>query len=343
MKPESFIDFLDAYGAANPPSMVYEEREDFAAWQGRFRKALGSLRGPVPDRVAPNVEIVETTKGEGHARHLLRIPVTAFSTLVAYLLVPDGMSDGEKRPGLIVSHGHATYGMDSVCGVRGMDEGDNARRAYALFAAQAGYVVLAPAWWGWAGRDGHLDRVGQRDRCNTIQIAAAKYGMNVIDLHIQDGQAALDALSARPEVAADRVGCIGNSYGGRTTMWLTVFDERIKACVPSGCMNHFRERSLKLSSCGIQYPFGLLRYGDVPEVFGLIAPRPMQLQVGEQDGLITPSDRDAMEATVRRAYRLLGAEENFDYAKHPEGHLLLWDLAAPFLKKHLQRPATTPA
>ena len=59
---------------------------------------------------------------------------------------------------------------------------------------------------------------------------------------------AIDALCNRPEVDATRIGCIGNSYGGRTTMWLTICDERIQACVPAGCMNTFRERSLKLSS-----------------------------------------------------------------------------------------------
>ena len=118
-------------------------------------------------------------------------------------------------------------------------------------------------------------------------------------------------------------------------MWLTIFDDRIKACVPAGCMNTFRERSLKLSSCGIQYLPGILQYGDVPELFSLIAPRPMQLQAGEGDSLITPADRDAMETKVRSAYCLLDAEANFDYVLHPEGHLLRWDLAAPFLKRHL--------
>jgi dienelactone hydrolase len=161
------------------------------------------------------------------------------------------------------------------------------------------------------------------------------YGINVIDLHIQDGQAAIDVLASLPEVDADRIGCIGNSYGGRTTMWLTIFDERIKACVPAGCMNTFRERSLKLSSCGIQYLPGILQYGDVAEVFSLIAPRPMQLQAGAQDSLITPSDRDEIAATVRRAYGLLDVNANFDYVLHPERHLLLWDKVAPFLEKHL--------
>jgi hypothetical protein len=119
------------------------------------------------------------------------------------------------------------------------------------------------------------------------------------------------------------------------TMWLAIRDERIRACVPAGCMNTFRERSQKLGSCGIQYPFGLLRIGDVPELLSLIAPRPMQLQAGEGDALITPADRDAIEACVRRAYGAAGAEAGFDYVLHGHGHVLEWTAAARFLAAHL--------
>jgi dienelactone hydrolase len=166
-------------------------------------------------------------------------------------------------------------------------------------------------------------------------MAAAPYGVNALDLHIQDGQAAVDVLAARPEVDAERIACIGNSYGGRMTMWLTIFEERIRACVAAGCMNNYRERSLQLASCGIQHHFGILRYGDIPELFSLITPRPLQLHTGEEDPLIPHKERDEMEATVRRSYQLLNAEDNFCYVKHPEGHIMLWELVAPFLQKHL--------
>jgi dienelactone hydrolase len=332
---ESFADFLASYGERHPPEMRYREGADFARWQAGFRAKLAQLLGPLPERVAPDVTVVETATESDHTRHLLHIPVNPFSMLVAYLLVPHHLPEGEKRPALLVSHGHAPYGIDSLCGVRGMDEGDGDRRAYALFAVQSGYVALVPAWWGWTGRDGHLDLIGRRDKCNVVQMAASMYGLNVLSLHIQDAQATLDVLASQPEVDAARIGCIGNSYGGRTSMWFTLFDERIRACVASGCMNTFRERSLKLSSCGIQYLPGLLQYGDVHELFSLIAPRPLQLQAGEQDPLITPSDRDAVEGTVRRAYQRLGAEENLNYVLHGEGHLLLWEQARAFLDRHL--------
>jgi len=335
MQQHSFIDFLDAYGAAHPPEMRYCEGEGFAGWRAGLRAKLEELRGPVPERVEPTVEIVEAIEEPDHTRYVLEIAVSAYSTLPAYLLVPHGMQPGEKRPGLLVSHGHCTYGVDGICGVAGMDEGDNQQRAYALSAVRSGYIVIAPAWWGWQGRKGHLERVGARDKCNVAQFAASMYGLNVLDLHIQDARAAIDILAARPEVDAKRMGCMGNSYGGRTAMWFTIFDERIAACVASGCMNTFRERSLKLSSCGIQFPHGLLRYADVHELFCLIGPRPLQLQAGKQDPLITPADRDEIERTVRGAYQQLGSEENLDYALHEEGHLLIWDLAEPFLRRHL--------
>tara|TARA_A100001037_G_scaffold240749_1_gene220742 strand:- start:2657 stop:2812 length:156 start_codon:yes stop_codon:yes gene_type:complete len=51
--------------------------------------------------------------------------------------------------------------------------------------------------------------------------------MNVTDLQIQDGQAAIDVLADHPNVDGKQIGCIGNSYGERTTMWLTLFDQRI--------------------------------------------------------------------------------------------------------------------
>lgn len=337
MKAHDFTGFLKDFGEVFPPSLRYDEGMDIREWQREFRAAMDALRGPLPERAPLDVDTVEIIPEAGFARHRLQIRVSDISTLPAYLLVPDGLSPGEKRPGLIVSHGHAAHGIDSICGVRGLDCEEAVRRAYALHAVRAGYVVLTPSWWGWTGRDGHVTpRIkGGEDMCNRIQMAASMYGLSVLSLHIQDGQAALDVLTSRPEVDAERIGCIGNSYGGRTTMWLTVYDSRIRAAVASGCMNTFRERSLKLSACGIQYLPGMLRYGDVPEVLSLIAPRPLQLQAGQQDNLLTPADRDAMERVIRRAYRQHHAEDQFDYVLHPDIHIMLWEPAERFLRRHL--------
>lgn len=331
----SFVEFLRKYGQKHPPRMCSRDSDDIAGWARSFRTKLDELRGSVPDRVERDVEIVESVELETHTRHLLRIPVNEFCDLPAYLLIPRGVEKTQKRPGLLALHGHATYGMESIAGLDNPETREFPTRNYGRKAVEGGFVVMIPAWWGFPGRDRHAELIGSRDKCNVIQMAAGMYGLNVLSLHIQDAQAALDALIRCGQVDADRIGCMGNSYGGRMSMWAAVFDQRIKACVASGCMNTFRERSLKLSSCGIQYFPGLLQYGDVADVFALIAPRALQLMAGEKDHLLNEADREEMYETLRRVYRALGAEENLDYALHPEGHVFIWELAERFLRKHL--------
>ena len=57
-KGQSFAHFLQAYGEANAPRLVYRGGADFGRWQKRFRAAVTRLRGPVPERVAPVAEVL---------------------------------------------------------------------------------------------------------------------------------------------------------------------------------------------------------------------------------------------------------------------------------------------
>ena len=332
---DAFHDFLQRLGDARPPQLAYDDACDVPAWQARLREKVRELLGPVPDRVAAEAECVETVEQPDHVRQLLMIPVSAISRVPAYLLLPRDLAPGERRAGVIVLHGHGKHGIDQMAGVRLGDKPDAADRCYALNAVRAGHVVITPCWWGWDQRDGHVELARGQDKCNKIQIAANMYGLNVLALHMQDAAAAIDVLLARPEVDPARVGCLGHSYGGRTTMWLSILDNRIKAVVAGGCMNTFRERSLKLASCGVQYPFGILRYADVPELLSLIAPRPLQLQAGEQDPLINERDREHIRATVGRVYERLGVADRFEYHQQPGGHILDWPAAEQFLQRRL--------
>lgn len=328
---ESFVDLLAGYGARYTPELAWTDDQDPIAWSQRFRAALQTLRSRLPERVELVPEILDETDAGSHLRRRVRLPVSDVDALVGYLLLP---KTAGRHAAVIASPGHVTLGMETTAGVRFAADSDQGRQ-YGLFAVEAGYVVFIPAWWGWAGRDGHVERVGGRDKCNVIQMAASMYGLNVIDLHIQEAAAAVDYLVSLPEVDPARVGCLGNSYGGRTAMWMAIFDDRLRATIASGCMNTFRERSLKLSSCGIQYPHGLLRYGDVPELFALLAPRALQLQAGDADGLLNQPDRDAIAAVAQSVYRRRGAEAALELAYHGGGHYLDWSLAEPFLARHL--------
>ena len=336
MQQQSFLEFIRAHGEAKPPELRYRPGGDFAAWRSLFIERIGELLGPVPPRVEPTLTVSSTTHLEDHVRHEACLEVSELMRVPVYLLVPGDLAEGERRPGVVALHGHIAYGAQTVAGLDNEEVADKPYRAVGLHAVRSGYVVLAPACWGWPGRDGHVAEVpAGRDKCNAIEIAAQMYGLNLLALHLQDAQACLDLLARRPEVDDDRLGCIGNSTGGRMAMWLAALDERVQACVAAGCMNTFRERSLKLRACGIQYPPGLLRLADVPEVFAAIAPRALQLQADYDDPILNRADIDAIHATVRSAYGDAGAADRLDFVAHHEGHRMVWERAAPFLREHM--------
>jgi len=336
MSGSSFLEFLDAYGEAFPPRMRYQPGGDFFAWRDGFLEALRGLLGAGLPRVAPTVQVLSHVELVDHVRHEVHIAVNELVGLPAFVLVPRDLSAGETRPGVLALHGHIRHGAETVAGLDNEEVANMPFRACGRDAVQAGYVVMAPAFWGWPGRDGHVERVPKnRDKCNAIQMAAQMYGLSVLSLHMQDLAAAVDALIAWPQVDATRLGVIGNSTGGRMAMWAAALDERLKACVAAGCMNTFRERSLKLASCGIQYPPGLLGVGDVAEVFASLAPRPLMLQADPEDPILTRSDIDAIHASVQAAYRDAGAAARLSYTEHGQGHRLVWDQAAAFLTHHL--------
>ena len=78
-------DTKEAYGEAHRPGLTYREGDDFRAWQREFRQGLEELRGPTPERVEPEVEVLERVELSDHQRVLIRFSVTRFSRVVAYL------------------------------------------------------------------------------------------------------------------------------------------------------------------------------------------------------------------------------------------------------------------
>ena len=50
---------------------------------------------------------------------------------------------------------------------------------------------------------------------------------------------AVDLLQSLPEVDAERIGCIGHSLGGHNTIFVGVFDTRLKVLVSSCGFNSF--------------------------------------------------------------------------------------------------------
>jgi len=331
------------------PKNAFGDPGDFGKWQAEFKQKVNALRGRTINRVPVSAVFGEKEDCTTHFRQKVTIKATEISDASGYLLTPKPLKDKccrdpkreKKRLGtccaIVASPGHYQFGKDTMAGHEKAAEElkKKPNSAYGKYAVEDGYVVFVPDWWGWGDKSGHLKLVYERDRCNVIQMAAWMYGFSVLNLHMLEADAIIDFLTGLDYVDENRIAIMGNSYGGRTSMWIAAFNEKIRCVVSTGAMNLFSERSGKLASCAIQYFPGLLEYGDVGEVYSLIAPRPMQLQAGSKDGLITDTDRDKIAETVRRAYEACRSSKNLSIEYFEGGHYLNWPMARKFLKKFL--------
>ncbi len=153
--------------------------------------------------------------------------------------------------------------------------------------------------------------------------------------NLRDALWALELLAQREDVDAQRLGCVGLSYGGRMTMLTSALSPKVRVSVISGALNVMQERVLGRYSCGAQIIPGLLRYGDVPEIASLIAPRPCLWEVGPQDGLMVKEWIGPALERLRRAWTAFDALAKLSVDSFPGRHRWNGEKAYPPLDRVL--------
>lgn len=298
------------------------------SWRTAFREQLLQNLGRFPDRVPLDADIVETSKEDGYTREKVIFDSERFASVPAYVLIPDDLEDGERRPGILAAHGHGG-GKDDVAGIaRSKQDADRIRALnydYGLELVRRGYVVIAPDWRAFGEREPDIDWVRtSRDKCNVSYLAFGYFGYHLLALDIWDGMRTLDYLQSRHEVDPGRLGMAGLSFGGTMTTYLSALDPRIRVAVISGYISTVRGDALtdrgKGNTCGNQYSPSLLLYGDIPDVAGLIAPRPLLVEMGERDECFVIEDARSAFEHLSRIYRAAGVPERLELDVFPGAH-----------------------
>jgi hypothetical protein len=145
----------------------------------------------------------------------------------------------------------------------------------------------------------------------------------------------IDWIETREDLDANRVGCMGISGGGTITTFATALDPRIKAALVSGYLNTFRDSIFSISHCIDNYVPGILQWCEMYDIAGLIAPRPLFVESGDQDNIFPIAASRESFARVKRVYEVLG---NGDLAEHEVfagEHSFHGVAGLPFLAQHL--------
>ncbi len=312
--------------------------EECRRWQDAFASRLRGLLGPHRPPAAWRTHVEHLADLDDHRREELVLTAEGHPPLPVYLLLPRGKGV-EPRPGVLALHGHGPFGYDPVAGRDDRPGVAEAIRAahydYGRQLVRRGYVVAVPCLTPFGRRLGDRDAYGKQDPCAVTFVRLQLLGKLLITENLRDCLWALELLARHERVDAHRLGCVGLSYGGRMTMLTAALEPRVRAAVVSGALNVMQERVATRYSCGAQVIPGLLRYGDVPEIGALIAPRPCVWEVGSRDELVVPRWADAALTRMRRAYRALGAEDALQVDRFDGGHEWSGRLAYPMLERFL--------
>jgi dienelactone hydrolase len=287
--------FKETDGSIQP---VKNEKE----WYKRREQILDSIQlvmGPLPDRthkVPLDVKIEEESTIEGIIRQKISFAAEKNDRVPAYLFIP--ANTGKPVPGILCLHQTIRNGKEEPSGLTGSPHLD-----YALELARRGYVTLAPDY-------PNFGEYSFDPYSNGYQSASMK--------GIWNHMAAVDLLQSLKEVDSSRIGCIGHSLGGHNSLFLAVFDNRVKAVVTScGFTSFYKYYGGDLTGWSHKgyMPLIATRYEKSPskmpfdftEILGAIAPRAIFINAPVRDSNFEISGVYDCVNAVKPVYKLLKA------------------------------------
>jgi hypothetical protein len=237
------------------------------------------------------------------------------------LAVPKTVEPDEKRPTVIVQHGHAGTPSTPI-------RADSYNNILPRLA-ERGFVVFAPH--------------------NPYQFNVRKatpLKATVFSVIIPQYRQIVDWLQTREHVDPNRIGFYGKSWGGRTAMRVPVFIDELQLAVCSA--NFFQwPREAMTTNYGTSYmrtsSIGVYEFNTGPtlghaEMVMLMAPKPFMVESGYVDGVAVHEWTAYEFAKVQRVYDILGVSHRTKLGFHVGGHEVHGDTVFPFLHKHLHWP-----
>ncbi len=270
-----------------------------------MQAVMGSLPKPRP-RPAFDLQIESEEVFPTYVRQKITFVTEDGDRLPCYLSIPKDIK--EKTPAMLCLHPTYKFGKDMVVGL-----GDKPNRNYADELVQRGYITLAPDYPGFGNY--------------LIDVYAMGY-VSATAKGIFNHMRCIDLLASLPQVDPERIGCIGHSLGGHNTLYLGVFDQRVKVMVTSCGFNSFAKYyggdltgwshkgympriATEYNKDPGQMPF------DFTEVLGALAPRAVFISAPLHDANFEVTGVYDCVNAATPVYKLLGSP-NALHAVHPD-------------------------
>jgi dienelactone hydrolase len=318
----------------------FDQAAGFDETKERLKDQLAIALGGFPVIKAPFAPILlEQVEHEDY--RLERVEYTSVDGMrvPAYVLIPK--SSVGPFPAVLACHGHG-YGSKEAIGLdpQGKPLADfGIHNRFAVELVRRGMMVIIPEILGFGDRrlqaEMDADPFGLKTNCYPIAVRLLMYGKTLAGIRVHEAMRALDYLETRIEVDINRMGILGFSGGGLIASFTAALDERIRAAVLCGYTNTFKDSIMTRDHCIDNYIPGILLHGEQPDLIGLISPRPLFIESGEEDQVFPIAGvKEALEK-LKIIYRSFGAESQLASDLFPGDHEIKGRKAFDWLKGQL--------
>lgn len=333
---------------AHKPAMAFKgsNKTQFNAWQKKTLPAVLATVGKRPASVPAKPELIVRWEADGLIKEKWIINTQPELSAQVILFRPAGLKRGEKRPAIFCAHGHGQFGAEPIMGMDYEPERAHAIKFhnyhYGLVMAKRGFVTYSIDWLGFGNRDSRrkphdINKIGQRDPCNVQFLCATLLGTTPMAINLHDARVTTDFVTSQSYVDSDNLGVMGLSYGGTMTTWLSLDDKRYKAADIICYAGPFVDFAFKTyNCCGSQVTPGLFDLVDTFDLQGLIAPRPLLVELGIHDQCFNIEDTLAGHyKPLEKIYKAAGVSDKLELDLFAKDHAWGDNKSEAFFRKYL--------
>ena len=120
------------------------------------------------------------------------------------------------------------------------------------------------------------------------------------------------------------------------SLWMSLCDERIKATEIICYSDLWAAFGIRdINYCGMQVAPGLYKLVDVPDLQGLLAPRPLLVDIATEDDCFLVGTAMECFRQVEHIYETAGQRDKLELDLHPGGHSWGDNKTTAFFQKYL--------